>query len=68
LCKKREPEDRETHKTVVGGVKFRSGRHTHRHKGKRKYANAALVTTSQEIVAVGFSFGNECVVDITAGL
>jgi hypothetical protein len=40
--------------------------HTHTHKGKRTYGEASLVTTSEEIVAVGFGFGNECVVDITA--
>ena len=40
--------------------------HTHTHKGKRTYGKAALVTVSQEIVAVRFGFGNECTVDITA--
>jgi len=40
--------------------------HTHTQKGKRAYGKAALVTTSQEIVAVRCGFINECAVDITA--
>ena len=53
-----------------------TGIHTHTHthtqrerereKGKRTYGKAAVVTTSQEIVADRFGFGNECAVDITA--
>ena len=43
-----------------------TGTHTHTQKGKRAYGKAAVVTTSQEIVAVRFGFSNECAVDITA--
>jgi len=68
-CGKRESRRNKKHKNWNGvgdNQRQNTGTHTHTHKGKRAYGKAALVTTSQEIVAFRFGFGNECAVDITA--
>jgi hypothetical protein len=50
---------------MMGGVFFRGSGHTHKYKEKKKYSKAAVVATSQEIVALGFGFCNEYNVGIS---